>query len=90
MSLATKTLIYPNFTVAIPQPDVVALPMGYPTAYGDPQFLSFLNTWVALKKKDLTNEELYNYWILGRVRTTPTRRWSVLDHRLATAEKESD
>jgi ABC-type amino acid transport substrate-binding protein len=83
-------LIYPNFTVVIPQPDVVALPVGYATSYGDPQFLSFLNTWFALKKKDLTIEMLYDYWILGRVRSTPARRWSLLDELFFPEETESD
>ena len=77
------TLIYPQFTVVIPKPDVVALPMGYVTAYGDPQFLSFLNTWIELKKKDLTIQMLYDYWILGRKRTPSSRRWSVLDYFLS-------
>jgi ABC-type amino acid transport substrate-binding protein len=76
------TLIYPAFSVAIPQPDVMALPTGYATAYGDPQFLSFLNTWIALKKKDLTIQYLYEYWILGRTRSAPQRRWSLLDQLL--------
>jgi Na+/H+-dicarboxylate symporter/ABC-type amino acid transport substrate-binding protein len=76
------TLVYPQFTVAVPRPDVVALPRAYAIRYGDDIFLEFLNTWIALKRRDGTIEKLRKYWIEGRVSTQRQPRWSLIDYWL--------
>ena len=60
------TLLYPAYTVAIPQPDVLAVPLAYPMAPGDQEMVDFINLWLELKKKDKTITSLYDYWILGK------------------------
>ena len=72
------TLLYPAYSVAIPQPDVLAIPLAYPMAWGDPELVSFINTWIELKKKDKTIATLYDYWILGKNAVPKPPRWSVL------------
>jgi len=72
------TLLYPAYTVAIPQPDILAVPLAYPMAWGDPEFVSVINTWIELKKKDHTIAALYDYWILGKNAVPKPPRWSVL------------
>lgn len=64
--------------MAIPQPDVLAIPLAYPMAWGDPELVSFINTWIELKKKDKTMATLYDYWILGTNAVPKPPRWSVL------------
>ena len=72
------TLLYPAYSVAIPQPDVLAVPLAYPMAQGDPELVSFINAWIELKKKDKTIAALYDYWILGKNAVPKQPRWSVI------------
>jgi hypothetical protein len=38
-----------------------------------------VDTWIDLKRKDGTIDELFGHWILGRSATPHQRRWSILD-----------
>jgi Na+/H+-dicarboxylate symporter len=73
------TLIYPQFTVAVPHPDLLKVPVGYAARRGDPDLVEFLNHWILLKQRDLTIPRLFAYWFQG---ITPPeaqqRRWSIL------------
>ena len=72
------TLLYPQFTVVVPEPGIVKVPLAYPIARHDDAFASFINTWIDLKRKDGTLETLYNYWVLGREATPRQPRWSII------------
>ncbi len=72
------TLIHPEYSVAIPHPDVVKMALGYAIRRGDPDFLGFLNSWIDFQITNGRVERLYNYWILGREETQRQPRWSVI------------
>lgn len=72
------TLIYPAYSVAIPQPDVLAAPMAYAVSSDAGDLLALLNSWLSLKKDDRTIERLYRYWILGKGAKRQKPRWSVI------------
>lgn len=72
------SLVYPEYTVAIPRPDVLSVPLAYAMARGDRTLVDFVNTWIDLKKKDRTIAALYDYWILGRNAAEQEPRWSVM------------
>jgi ABC-type amino acid transport substrate-binding protein len=72
------SLIYPAYTVAIPQPDVLSLPLAYAMARGDRELADFVNTWIDLKKRDQTIAKLYDYWILGQAAVEREPRWSII------------
>jgi ABC-type amino acid transport substrate-binding protein len=72
------TLMYPNFTVVIPEPNPVRVPLAYAIGQQDQAFAAFVNTWVELKKKDGTIDSLYKYWILGRDAAPKQPRWSII------------
>jgi proton glutamate symport protein len=71
------TLLYPKFTVVVPQPGLLSLPLAYAMARGDREFLDFVNAWIELKQKDGTVARLYDHWILGRGAVEKKPRWSV-------------
>jgi Na+/H+-dicarboxylate symporter/ABC-type amino acid transport substrate-binding protein len=71
-------LIYPDFAVAVPQPDRLAVPLAYPVRRGDDAMVEFLNHWIELKHKDQTIERLYEHWILGVAARPSGPRWSVI------------
>jgi ABC-type amino acid transport substrate-binding protein len=72
------TLVYPDFSIAVPQPDVISIPMAYPVRLGDERLVEFLNHWLELKRQDGTLKRLKGYWIQGRSPKDSTHRWSVI------------
>jgi ABC-type amino acid transport substrate-binding protein len=72
------TLLYPKYTVVIPEPGVVKIPLAYPVAGRDQNWASFLNTWIELKRRDGTIDALYGHWILGKQAGKRQPRWSVI------------
>jgi ABC-type amino acid transport substrate-binding protein len=72
------TLLNPKYTVVVPEPGVVKIPLAYPVAKRDQGWAPFVNTWIELKRKDGTIEALYGHWILGRQAVKRQPRWSVI------------
>ncbi len=70
------TLIYPQFTVAVPHPDVLRVPVGYATARDDRRMAEFIDAWILLKRNDRTIERLFAYWFEGKEPAERKRRWS--------------
>jgi Na+/H+-dicarboxylate symporter len=80
------TLIYPKFTVVVPGPPFVKVPLAFPVARHDQALASFLNTWIELKRQDGTIDALYQHWVLGRDAAPPKPRWSVMRNVLHWVE----
>jgi ABC-type amino acid transport substrate-binding protein len=72
------SLIYPEFSVAVPKPDLVSIPLAYPLARGEEEMARFLSAWIELKRKDGTISQLYERWILGQSARASEARWSVI------------
>lgn len=81
------TLLYPHYTVTIPQPNILAVPLAYAMAQTDRELVDFMNTWIDLKRKDQTIQSLYDYWILGKDAIPKAPRWSVLRNVLGWGKK---
>ncbi len=72
------TLIYPDYSVVVPEPLSLKLPLAYPIARHDQPFASFVNSWIDLKRQDGTLDAVYKYWILGQNAAPHQPRWSIL------------
>jgi ABC-type amino acid transport substrate-binding protein len=72
------TLVYPNFSVAIPKPDVVSTPLAYAMPRGADDLADFIDTWITLKKKTGAIDRAYRHWILGKGAEPKEPRWSVI------------
>ncbi|MDJ0848605.1 MAG: cation:dicarboxylase symporter family transporter [Myxococcota bacterium] len=77
-AISAWSLLHPQFSVAIPHPDVVKVPVAYAVAGGDAAMASFLSGWIDLKRKDGTLQALYDHWILGLDADVRGPRWSVI------------
>jgi Na+/H+-dicarboxylate symporter len=73
------TLLHPQYTIVVPQPRVLKVPLAYIVAGRDQALANVVDTWIDLKRKDGTIDELFGHWILGRNAAPRPRRWSVLD-----------
>lgn len=72
------TLVYPQFAVAVPQPNPIAVPVGYPMPFGEERLREFVDAFVELKISDGTVESLFNHWFEGRGAAQQRRRWSIV------------
>jgi len=72
------TLLHPEYSVVVPKPRPMKVPLGYVIAGHDPRMVDLVNTWIDLKRKDGTIDELFAHWILGEQATRTERRWSVV------------
>jgi Na+/H+-dicarboxylate symporter len=72
------TLLHPAYTVVVPKPRPLKVPLAYVVAGRDRDMAALLNTWIELKRKDGTLEELFAHWILGQNVAPKRPRWSVL------------
>jgi ABC-type amino acid transport substrate-binding protein len=76
------TLLYPKFTVVVPEPGIIKIPLAYPVAGRDQDWLRFINTWIDLKRRDGTVDALYAHWILGKQASKRQPRWSIIHNVL--------
>ena len=72
------TLRYPAFSVVVPSPEPIRVPLAYPIGKRDPALASVVNTWIGLKRKDGTLDAVYRHWILGHDATASRPRWSII------------
>jgi Na+/H+-dicarboxylate symporter/ABC-type amino acid transport substrate-binding protein len=73
------TLLHPAYSVVVPRPRQFKVPLAYVIAGHDDALAAVVDTWIDLKRKDGTIDELFAHWILGRNATPKEPRWSVLD-----------
>lgn len=72
------TLLYPSYSVAVPQPQVVHVPVVYALPLGEIAMREFLDSWVEIRRRDGTTDRLFEHWILGRGTEATVPRWSVV------------
>jgi proton glutamate symport protein len=72
------SLLYPEYSVALPRPNLMQLPLAYAVSYRYPEFIKLVNAWVEMKKNDGTIDTLYDYWVLGKNAVPAKPRWSII------------
>ena len=75
---SVATLVHPEYTVVVPEPGIIKVPLAYPISRRDERWTSFVNTWIELKRRDGTLDRLYRHWILGQDAQKVEPRWSVV------------
>jgi Na+/H+-dicarboxylate symporter len=81
------TLLNPKWTVVVPSPGLIKIPLAFPLGGTDPQWSSFVNTWIDMKRRDGTLDALYDHWILGKDAAKRTPRWSVVRNVFGWGQK---
>jgi ABC-type amino acid transport substrate-binding protein len=72
------TLTYPQFSVVVPQPEVIRVPLAFPLGPGDERMREYVNHWIEVRRRNGTFDRLYEHWILGRSPEADSKRWSVV------------
>jgi hypothetical protein len=74
---AAATLLHPEFTVVVPQPDPVKIPFAFGVANDFDALLNLIDEWVIYGKSDGTIDHAYEYWVLGEGAKPTEPRWSI-------------
>jgi Na+/H+-dicarboxylate symporter/ABC-type amino acid transport substrate-binding protein len=80
------TLMFPQYSVVVPGPNPIRVPLAFPIGKRDERFASFVNTWIALKRRDGTLDAAYKHWILGQDAAPRQPRWSIVRNVLHWVE----
>jgi len=72
------TLVYPDYSVVIPQPVTARVPLAYQLPKGQTALRDYVNLWLELKVKDGSFDRYYERWILGKGAGDREPRWSVI------------
>lgn len=82
------TILYPEYMVIVPKPDLMKDVIAYPVKKGDMAFLTFLNSWLSLNQVNGIPDKLYSYWIRGENTRVKKRRWNILNDVMGIALKK--
>ena len=82
---AAWTIRHPGFSLVTPSPTLF-VPLGFAVAKGDSELLAFLEAWLLSAKVDGTVDQLYNFWMLGKIKQSRAPRWSVIRNVLGWIE----
>ena len=83
---AVWSLRYPRLAVVVPAPPLMTIPLAYVVAERDGALWLFLNTWIDLKQRDGTIDELRDYWVYGKDAQPREPRWSIIRNVLGWVE----
>ncbi|MCL6415573.1 cation:dicarboxylase symporter family transporter [Aestuariirhabdus sp. Z084] len=70
-------MINPEYSIAIPQPEQLFVPLAFPLARSDLEFERYVRKWLELRKLDGTLDRYFDYWIKGELGTPKAPRWSL-------------
>jgi len=71
------TLLYPHYTVVVPQPDPVKVPSAFGMALDADDLADVVNEWVVFATNEGMIQRAYDYWILGKGAGRKQPRWSI-------------
>ncbi|NCF18428.1 MAG: cation:dicarboxylase symporter family transporter [Haliea sp.] len=77
-SASAWTLVYPKFSVVVPSPGGVEIPIVFALPNGDTKFRRFIDSWISTSVSFGVVAEAYEYWILGKEPIKRRQRWSVV------------
>ncbi len=72
------SLLYPQYTVVVPQPDPIRIPSAFGMARGAGELATVVNEWVIFAENSGLIRQAYEYWVLGRGVEAHRPRWSVI------------
>jgi Na+/H+-dicarboxylate symporter len=72
------TLLHPEYTIVVPQPDPVKVPSAFGLALDAGDLADKVNEWVVFASNEGMIERAYDYWILGQGAGEKRLRWSII------------
>ena len=82
------TLIYPKYSVVVPEDLRLTTPIGFVLPEGQPEYVSNINDWIDLRIRNNTVDQIYQHWILGKSKQDKQPRWSIMRNVLGWGVSE--
>jgi ABC-type amino acid transport substrate-binding protein len=83
---AAATLLHPEYSVVVPQPDPVKVSYAFGVAPGSADLADVVNEWIVYARNVGAIQHAYDYWILGKGAEEKRRRWSIMHDVLGWRE----
>ena len=80
------TLLYPDYTVVVPQPNPVHIPSAFGMARDAGELVEMVNEWVVFADNAGLIRAPYKYWVQGEGTTESRPRWSIMRDVLGWAD----
>jgi Na+/H+-dicarboxylate symporter len=80
------SLLYPEFSVVVPQPDPVKVPSAFGVALGADDLARVINEWIVYADNAGLVNRAHRYWITGQGAQNTEPRWSILRNVLKFGE----
>jgi Na+/H+-dicarboxylate symporter len=80
------SLLHPEYTVVVPQPDPVKVPSAFGLALNAGELTDAVNEWVVFATNEGMIQRAYDYWILGQGAGEKRPRWSIVRDVLGWVE----
>ncbi len=74
---AAWTLLHPEYSIVVPQPDPVRLPYAFGVALGSADLLAVIDEWITFADSEGTLDRARRYWVLGEGAEATGPRWSI-------------
>jgi hypothetical protein len=72
------TLLHPEYTVVVPQPDPISLPEAFGVALQSDDLASVINEWIVYARNAGIISRAHEYWITGQGAKSTEPRWSIM------------
>jgi Na+/H+-dicarboxylate symporter/ABC-type amino acid transport substrate-binding protein len=72
------SMLYSSHSAIIPKGLRLRAPVAFPLPKGQLDYVQYMNTWLKLKKENGLQDQVYDYWILGKNPKAKKPRWSVM------------
>lgn len=72
------SLLHPEYTVVVPQPDPVKVPSAFGMAKDSVDLAAAVNEWVVFAANEGMIQRAYDYWIPGQGAEERRPRWSII------------
>jgi Na+/H+-dicarboxylate symporter len=80
------TLLHPEYSVVVPQPNPVKVPTAFAVALGADDLTRVVNEWIVYADNAGLVDRAYRYWITGQGAQNKEPRWSILRNVLEFGE----
>ena len=74
---AAWSILYPAYSVVVPQPGAIAVPVGVGMRRGDSELASVINDWLVIQRSAGVLSQVREYWVLGQGAQKRSPRWSI-------------
>jgi hypothetical protein len=74
---AAWSILYPAYSVVVPQPGAIAVPVGVGMRRGDAELAGVVNDWLVIQRSAGVLSRVRDYWVLGQDAHKSRTRWSI-------------